>query len=239
MTLNRIYSFLLIFFLIYPLYSYAHLYYGPYDTNNYYDDSENSYAYDGRAPHSRARYNDYYDDSENSYYYEERSSRSRTRFYEISGSPYATQNAPLPASIRPPLEKVIVIDPNEHAWGDYSSKGKLVRWGIATAGGDWCPDIDKPCRTRSGAFRIYSMGDVSCISKKFPVPVGGAPMPYCMYFNGGQALHGSNEVVYDNVSHGCVRLHVGDARWLRYQFVENPNSQNKFRGTKVIIRPYY
>ena len=55
-------------------------------------------------------------------------------------------------------------------------------------------------------------------------------MPYCMYFHGGQALHGSYEVVNGNISHGCVRLHVNDARWLRFNFAEP--------GTKVIIKPY-
>jgi lipoprotein-anchoring transpeptidase ErfK/SrfK len=59
-----------------------------------------------------------------------------------------------------------------------------------------------------------------------------------MFFNGGQGLHGSYEVVRANVSHGCVRLHVDDARWLRYNFVDGPNMSNGYRGTKVIIRPY-
>lgn len=158
--------------------------------------------------------------------------------YEIDGSPYATDHAPLPKYIKSPAEKIIIVDPNEHAWGAYSAKGKLIRWGIATAGAHWCPDIDSPCRTASGSFRIYSAGNDSCISNKFPIPDGGASMPYCMYFNGGQALHGSNEVVYGNVSHGCVRVHVEDARWLRYNFIEGPNAANRYRGTKVIIRPY-
>jgi lipoprotein-anchoring transpeptidase ErfK/SrfK len=158
--------------------------------------------------------------------------------YEVSGSPYDTRDAPLPSNISPQGEKVIIVSPNAHAWGAYSADGHLVRWGIATCGRGWCPDIHRHCRTKSGTFRIYSMGDSSCISRKFPVPDGGAPMPYCMYFNGGQALHGSYEVVYGNASHGCVRLHVSDARWLRYHFVEGPNSSNGYRGTKVIIRPY-
>jgi lipoprotein-anchoring transpeptidase ErfK/SrfK len=59
-----------------------------------------------------------------------------------------------------------------------------------------------------------------------------------MYFSGGQAIHGSNEVVFDNVSHGCVRVHVEDAKWLRYQFVEGPNPANRYRGTRIFIEPY-
>ena len=147
--------------------------------------------------------------------------------------------APFPRQIDPPNEKLIIIDPNKHAWGAYDPEGALVRWGPATGGAGWCRDIGRSCRTKSGAFRIYSLGSSNCVSSKFPVPDGGAPMPYCMFFNGGQALHGSpGGVVRDNASHGCVRLYVSDAEWLRYDFVEGPNAYNGYRGTKVIVRPY-
>ena len=63
-------------------------------------------------------------------------------------------------------------------------------------------------------------------------------MPYCMFFNGGQALHGSSDIQFDNISHGCIRLHVDDAKWLRYQFVEAPGVANNYRGTKVVIKSY-
>jgi hypothetical protein len=159
-------------------------------------------------------------------------------YYEMDGSPYATNDAPLPRYIKQPGEKVIIIAPREHAWGAYSATGKLIRWGIATAGASRCPHKRGSCRTQAGSFRIYSLGDSDCISHKFPLPDGGAPMPYCMYFNGGQALHGSSGVVYGNVSHGCVRIHVGDAKWLRYHFINGPGSGNHYRGTRIIVRPY-
>jgi len=163
---------------------------------------------------------------------------SYAQILEISGSPYATQDAPLPEFIRPVGEKAIVVDPQRHVWGAYNPKGKLIRWGIATAGDDWCRDIDRDCRTKVGHFRIYSLGDGSCVSSKYPLPGGGAPMPYCMFFSGNQALHGSTDVSFDNVSHGCVRVHLDDAKWLRYHFVEKPKASNRYLGTKVIIRPY-
>lgn len=144
----------------------------------------------------------------------------------------------LPQFISPPGEKVIIVDPNVHAFGAYNADGKLLRTGLVTAGGRWCPDIHRSCRTRSGTFRIYSLGSGGCKSSKYPLPRGGAPMPYCMFFNKNQALHGSYNVVYGNVSHGCVRLHVGDAKWLRFNFVEGPNSVNGYRGTKVVVRAY-
>lgn len=143
-----------------------------------------------------------------------------------------------PAEIDPPGEKVIIVNPNVHAWGAYLPDGKLVHTGIATAGSRWCPDLHRPCRTKAGTFRIYSLGDDDCKSHKFPLPRGGAPMPYCMFFNGGQALHGSYEVVRANVSHGCVRLKVRDAEWLRYDFVDGPRESNGYQGTKVIIKSY-
>jgi lipoprotein-anchoring transpeptidase ErfK/SrfK len=90
--------------------------------------------------------------------------------------------------------------------------------------------MGEPCYTQSGTFRVFYMGGPGCVSARFPVPRGGAPMPYCMYFNGNQALHGSYEVASANLSHGCVRMHVGDARWLRYNFVTN--------GTLVRVLPY-
>lgn len=127
-------------------------------------------------------------------------------------------------------EKVILVDPRVHAWGAYNSRGKLLRAGLATAGSKWCADLKRPCKTKSGVFRIYSLGDSDCYSRKFPLGEGGAPMPYCMYFNGGQGLHGSYAVTEGNRSHGCVRVSVSDAEWIRYNFAGV--------GTKVIVRGY-
>ncbi len=127
-------------------------------------------------------------------------------------------------------EKVILVDPNVHAFGAYDEDGNLVYAGEATCGSNYCPDIHRRCHTTSGVFRINSLGSSGCKSSRYPRPHGGAPMPYCMFFNKNQALHGSYEVVDGNASHGCVRLHVQDAEWIRFNFANI--------GTKVIIRPY-
>jgi len=129
-------------------------------------------------------------------------------------------------------ESVVVVDPRVHVWGAYSANGDLEKAGIASAGSDYCRDLGRRCHTRVGTFRVFSLGGPGCISHIFPIPRGGAPMPYCMYFNTGQALHGvpDYEVGEGNFSHGCVRLRVIDAEWLRYNFVHI--------GTKVIIQPY-
>lgn len=142
----------------------------------------------------------------------------------------STYDYNLPARITT-TEKTILVDPNVHAWGAYAANGKLIRAGLATAGAEWCDDIGRACKTKAGVFRIYSLGDGDCTSSKYPISQGGgAPMPYCMYFNGAEGLHGSNQVVEDNISHGCVRLRVSDAKWLRYHFAT--------QGTKVIIKHY-
>lgn len=147
--------------------------------------------------------------------------------------------SPFPLHIPDPQEKVIMVDPINIAWGAYAPDGKLIRWGPISAGADYCKDIHEPCHTHTGTFRIFSLGSSDCISRKFPLPKGGAPMPYCMYFNNGQALHGEpNGLPGYNASHGCVRLYVNDAEWLRYDFVEGPNASNSYRGTKVIVGPY-
>lgn len=147
---------------------------------------------------------------------------------------------PFPTQIEPPNEKFIIVSPRIHAWGAYDTDGSLVSYGLASAGANYCSDIKRPCRTKTGTYRIYALGDERCYSSRFPLPDGGAPMPYCMYFNGNQALHGSPEgsVVRGNVSHGCVRMHVGDARWLRYNFIDPPGEYNAHQGTKVVILPY-
>lgn len=125
--------------------------------------------------------------------------------------------------------KLIMIDPNRHVWGAYRD-GQLVKAGLATAGNRWCPDIKRACKTRAGSFRIQSLGARSCKSTIYPLPRGGAPMPYCMFFNGNQGLHGSYNVVEGNVSHGCVRVRVNDAEWIRFNFATV--------GTRVIVKSY-
>lgn len=147
--------------------------------------------------------------------------------------------SPMPMTVNTEGEKLIIFDPAIHAWAAYDEDGDIVRWGPATGGKNWCSDIGEPCRTKTGEFRIYSLGSSNCVSSKFPQPDGGAPMPYCMFFHGGIAFHGSpGGVIKANASHGCVRMFVKDAEWLRYDFVDPPIASNDFRGTKVVVMPY-
>lgn len=135
-----------------------------------------------------------------------------------------------PAMRGPTGSRIVIVDPNEHAWGAYNAEGMLVAQGPASTGKAYCPDIGGPCKTPAGTFAVYRKGGADCKSTIFPIPEGGAPMPYCMFFNRGYALHGSNDVPNYNASHGCVRMHPSDAEWLSNNFVKV--------GTQVQILPY-
>lgn len=155
-------------------------------------------------------------------------SMSSSRF----SSDYSTR---LPEHTDTGGKKMVLVDPNVHAWGAYAADGHLVRAGLATAGGATCPpdaEGESDCRTGRGTFHISAIGGGDCYSKTYPRPTGGGLMPYCMYFNNGQALHGSpdNIVVEDNVSHGCVRMRIPDAEWMTTSFASV--------GTKVVVVPY-
>jgi hypothetical protein len=157
-------------------------------------------------------------------------SSSDRQIYASTEPVYQDFSARLPQTIAS-NEKTVVVDPRVHAWGAYEG-GTLVKAGQASSGASYCPDVGRSCRTSVGSFRVFSLGEPTCKSRTFPIPKGGAPMPYCMYFSHGMALHGvpDNEVGDGNYSHGCVRMHVGDAEWLRYNFVHI--------GTRVVVKSY-
>jgi lipoprotein-anchoring transpeptidase ErfK/SrfK len=74
--------------------------------------------------------------------------------------------------------------------------GKVVAYGDARFGGKRTP-------TRNGNFKVYrkSKNHVSSIYK--------SPMPYAMFFSGGQAVHYSSDFKargYNGSSHGCVNM---------------------------------
>lgn len=126
---------------------------------------------------------------------------------------------------------VFIFDPNYDAWAAYNENGDLVNTGRASGGQDYCPDINRPCRTPVGKFRIARKGDADCESSIFPIDTnGGAPMPYCMFFDGGFAVHGSYELPPSgNVSHGCIRVTPEAAAWI---------SDNFMLGSSVVVLPY-
>lgn len=143
--------------------------------------------------------------------------------HNLDGDQNPLDYSPLSKHINPPGEKIIVVSLNRQAFGAYDPDGTLAYWGPVSSARGYCPDIHHGCHTPTGTFAIYDKGGSGCVSTKFPVGRGGAPMPYCMYFHGGFALHGSYEVPGYNASHGCVRMFVNDARWLNQDFTEGEN----------------
>jgi hypothetical protein len=126
--------------------------------------------------------------------------------------------------------KTFVFDPKALRWYAYYN-GSLIHSGRASGGRHYCPDLHRGCRTPCGVFRISSKGGPGCKSKKFPIGRGNAPMPWCMFFHKGFAIHGSGSVPGYNASHGCIRVPPSDARWLNNNFLSP--------GSKVIVRSYH
>lgn len=145
--------------------------------------------------------------------------------------------SPFPHTIQGETEKLVIVDQDKLAWAAYDAQGQLVKWGPIASGRDKCPDSNRACRTLTGIYRVFSKENEKCRSDVFPIGKGGAPMPYCMYFHKGFALHGSADMPGYRASHGCVRMFTRDAKWLNETFVETSNPQNNNMGTKVVVRP--
>lgn len=126
--------------------------------------------------------------------------------------------APFRRQINPPGTKTVIVSLSDLAFGAYDAQGNLLYWGPVSGGKNYCPDVGRGCRTAKGTFAIYQKGGAGCKSSKFPINRGGAPMPYCMFFSGGFAMHGSYEVPGYHASHGCVRMYTKDAQWLNQEF---------------------
>lgn len=136
--------------------------------------------------------------------------------------------SPLPAHINTHNQKLIYVDLSLFAFGAYDAQGNLVYWGPESSGADKCPLDNKSCSTAIGQFRVFRIEGKDCTSNEFPLEThGGAPMPYCLFFHKGSALHGSTLSGFINRSAGCVRLFYADASWVYEQF--------GFKGMEVIV----
>jgi L,D-transpeptidase catalytic domain len=125
--------------------------------------------------------------------------------------------------------KAFIFDPKQLRWYAFYN-GNLVSSGRASGGRYYCSDIHRPCKTPVGTFHIGYKGGSDCKSSKYPIGRGNAPMPWCMFFFRGFAIHGGPVPPY-NASHGCIRVERSDARWLNRNFLN--------AGTKVIVKSYH
>jgi L,D-transpeptidase ErfK/SrfK len=127
--------------------------------------------------------------------------------------------APMPHRIHTGGQPIVKVNLSNLSWGAYDASGKLQNWGPVSGGQNYCPDVNRACKTIVGKYTFYRKQGPGCKSSKYPRPNGGAPMPYCMHFKGGYAMHASTMVPGHNASHGCVRLFHEDAQWLNQNFV--------------------
>lgn len=126
--------------------------------------------------------------------------------------------SPFPAQIPANGKRLVIVDLGKQAFGAFNENGELVHWGPVSGGRDYCSDVGRPCRTATGTFTIFRKQGPSCKSSRFPIETaGGAPMPYCMHYYRGFALHGSTLPGF-HASHGCIRLFTEDAKWMNHKF---------------------
>lgn len=136
--------------------------------------------------------------------------------------------SPLPKHIDTYGEKEVLINLKLFAFGAYDKQGNLLYWGPVSSGRKKCYDANGNCSTVTGKFRVFRVEGKNCESHEFPLEThGGDPMPYCMYFHGGSAMHYSTLSGFINRSAGCVRMFKADAQWLNKKFVK--------LGTLVVV----
>ena len=140
------------------------------------------------------------------------------------------KNIVLPKSIETPIENTFVFDPNHLQWAVYDKKGTRVGVGKAVGGKDFCNDIKDSCRTVEGTYSVFRKENEECVSNTFPIEKGGAPMPHCMFFHKGYAIHGSLNLPDKNASHGCIRVSKRAAEWMNKNYVEV--------GSTVVVLAY-
>ncbi|OGT45656.1 MAG: hypothetical protein A3E82_09190 [Gammaproteobacteria bacterium RIFCSPHIGHO2_12_FULL_38_11] len=137
--------------------------------------------------------------------------------------------SPLPNQMNTHGKKLLLVNLHLFAFGAYDAEGKLLYWGPVNSGADKCPANNESCATTTGDFRIFRIEGKNCVSNEYPLEThGGAPMPYCLFFHRGSAIHGSTLSGFINRSAGCVRLFYADAQWLYERFAT--------KGMEIIVR---
>lgn len=136
--------------------------------------------------------------------------------------------SPMALHRSPGRHSLLVVNLKKFAFGAYDKLGNLLYWGPASGGRAWCSMLNESCLTVEGDYKIYLKKGALCRSSKYPlVTNGGAPMPYCMFYYKGYAIHGSTLSGFLNHSRGCVRVFNDDAKWLSTQFAK--------LGTHVLV----
>ena len=114
---------------------------------------------------------------------------------------------------------VVEIDKSSQRMTVSVDGAQLYTWAVSTGRGGY--------GTPSGRFHPQMMFR-SYFSKKYY----GSPMPHSIFFYYGFAIHGTNDIARlgGPASHGCVRLHPGNAATL-FSLVQRAGAAN----TDIII----
>lgn len=113
-----------------------------------------------------------------------------------------------------------VVDLSEQRMHLYVDGNLQATWKVSTA--------RRGYRTPVGSFRPIRL-ERYWRSRKYDM----APMPHSVFFLGGYAIHGTNEIrrLGRPVSHGCIRLHPRNAAHL-FQMIRQAGRQN----VRIVIR---
>ncbi len=134
-------------------------------------------------------------------------------------------------------DSLVVVSPGKFAWGYYQG-GRLVRWGPAVAGNDWCADVGRSCTTPSGTFFITEFAGPNRRSSSYPRELAqegkGALMPYFMRLTeGGVGMH-ARYIRGRHETHGCIGMFYADARWLNATL-----KKSQTKGSVAVVVEHY
>lgn len=112
----------------------------------------------------------------------------------------AASAGPAPAQAAEIVARIDLSDQRMHV---YVNGRRAHSWPVSTA--------RRGYRTPVGTFRPGRMH-----RRYFSRKYHGSPMPHSVFFLGGYAIHGTNDIrnLGRPASHGCVRLHPDNARRL-------------------------
>ncbi|MEM8685744.1 MAG: L,D-transpeptidase [Pseudomonadota bacterium] len=130
---------------------------------------------------------------------------------------FGLEGALVPAQASKIVAKIDISSQRMHV---YKNGRKLYSWRVSTGRGRY--------RTPTGSYRPTIMKRMHYSSK-----YNNSPMPYSIFFRGGYAVHGTNQIrrLGRPASHGCVRLHPKHAATL-FHLVR----RNGRRNARIVIR---
>lgn len=116
---------------------------------------------------------------------------------------------------------VAKVDLSQQRMNVYVNGVRRYSWRVSTGRGRY--------RTPTGSWRPKSLKRMH-YSRKYD----NAPMPYSVFYHGGYAVHGTNQIrrLGRPASHGCVRLHPSNAARL-YALVRRYGRRN----SRIVVKP--